>query len=103
MTDTQRELFEKIAKEKFGWLNPLEVLDSKKYGDADYERVFWAYEGYQAALAHSQQEYEFIGEVVMCNEPEWMKPHETVKWHKSDFPLGTKFYAQPPITNRKDE
>lgn len=46
----------------------------------------------QAALAHSQQ---LIGEVK----------ENGVTWYKQNphaYPIGTKFYAQPPITNRKD-
>jgi hypothetical protein len=36
---------------------------------------------------------EPVGEIVLSKEPEWIIPHETVVWHKTEFELGTKFYA----------
>ena len=41
-------------------------------------------------------EYELIGEVKMCHEPEWMKPKESVQWLKTELPLGAKIYAVMP-------
>lgn len=41
-----------------------------------------------------EQYGESIGEIVLCHEPEWMKPRETIKWNETEFPLGTKFYAK---------
>ena len=38
---------------------------------------------------------EPVGEVVMVQEPEWMKPREGFKWYQTEFPLGTKFYTSP--------
>lgn len=41
------------------------------------------------------EKYEPVGEVVMVQEPEWIKPHEGFKWYQTEFPLGTKFYTSP--------
>jgi hypothetical protein len=47
----------------------------------------------QAARQSSQSEP--VAEVFEEKLADWSTPHAAVKWHQTDFPIGTKFYAAP--------
>lgn len=59
-----------------------------------YEKIRSTLNQCKAALSEIEK-YEPVGEVVMVQEPEWIKPHEGFKWYQTEFPLGTKFYTSP--------
>ena len=64
-----------------------------------YEKLLAERDALKAELASLRGQSVPMGEVVMAHEPEWMEPREIFKWHKTEFPLGTKFYTHPPAQN----
>ena len=56
------------------------------------------------AIASMQTEQEPIAEVVEFKMEAWSKPNATVKWHKEEFDIGTKFYTHPaPVTSMQGD
>jgi hypothetical protein len=71
--------------------SPANAQISQSWTLANLRNNQWT--AWQAARAISQSEP--VAEVVEDKLADWSKPHATVKWLQTDFPIGTKFYAAP--------
>lgn len=66
--------------------------------EGDFDTIDQAIATLRKATITSPQQVsqsEPVAEVIEDKLADWSKPHATVKWHQTDFPIGTKFYAAP--------